>query len=47
MSTKLIFAIVFFSGIIALSLFLIAGSAGAAPSKEWIEQYIHEIYALD
>jgi len=34
MSTKLIFATVFTFVIIALSLLLLAGSAGAAPSEE-------------
>jgi len=38
MRTKLIFATVFILGIIAFSLLFIAGSAGAAPSEEWIEQ---------
>ncbi|MCX9012695.1 MAG: hypothetical protein OIN66_16445 [Candidatus Methanoperedens sp.] len=35
MNTKLIFATVFTLGIIALSLLLLAGSAGAAPYEEW------------
>ena len=35
MSEKLIFANVFTLGIIALSLLLLAGSAGAAPFEEW------------
>ncbi len=35
MSTKLIFATVLTSGIIALSLLLFAGIAGAAPFEEW------------
>ncbi len=35
MSTKLIFATMFTLGITALSLLLLTGSAGAAPSEEW------------
>jgi len=39
MSKKLIFATVFTLGIIALSLLLLAGGAGAAPFEEWNRTY--------